>query len=295
MKFDLQNSIDLILDENNSPQLRAVELFTFLVALHLGKSATNISGHRSENECPSLTLKISPKIIRAARVLLAMKYLDHIERDWRSKKGKDTKLSIRALSQIREYEEIVDRVIFKSGSWHRLRFIDSIRDLERELDDRKWQARNVARIVEFSYRFDPNPKKPKQIGGVTMATDIVTNASYFKVKTKKSQLEKSWSFLKSSAPFLYLIYVQKHPFRIYKPAGKNIGQRFLTKALDREDLLEFFASYNFLTQVLAERGYHYTPVALPKNVEPKPFARDLFNKNKPPESKILGMIARYTK
>jgi hypothetical protein len=143
--------------------------------------------------------------------------------------------------------------------------------------------------------FGPNPKKPKQIGGVTMATDIVTKAPYFKVKKKKSQLEKSWSSLKSSAPFLYLIYVQKHPFRIYKPAGKHIGERFLTKILNREDLHEFFTSYNFLIQILAERGYRYTSVELPKNLEPKPFTRDLFNKNKPPENQILEMIERYTK
>jgi len=296
MKFDLQDSIDFILDKNNSAQLRAVELFTFLVALHLGRSATTISGHGSlKNECPSLTLKIPAKIVRTAKVLSAMKFLDLIEQDWKSKKGKNAKLSIRDLSQVREYEQIIDRVIFENGSWYKLRFLDSIRDLESDLFDWKRRARNVARIVEFSFRFEPNPKKPKQTGGVTMATDIVTKAPYFKVNKKKSQLEQSWSTLRSAAPFFYLIYVQKYPFYLKKLAGTLVAKRFLAMVADQEVLLEFFASYNSLIQVLGDRGYHYTPVVLPKDMKGRPLTRDLFSKNKAPESAALGMIERYGK
>ena len=79
MKFDLQDSIDFILDKNNSAQLRAVELFTFLVALHLGRSATTISGHGSlKNECPSLTLKVPDAVEKTQFVPAAILKNDSI-------------------------------------------------------------------------------------------------------------------------------------------------------------------------------------------------------------------------
>ena len=88
--------------------------------------------------------------------------------------------------------------------------LQSIRDLEDKLSEPRRRARPIARIIEFSCRFVPNPSKPKRLGGVTMATDIVTSVSYFKVGVKDSILEEWWRDQQSAAPFFYLIYVLKY-------------------------------------------------------------------------------------
>jgi hypothetical protein len=297
MEFNLQQSTDYILDKGNSSQSRAIELFTFLVVLHRGKSLTAISGRdgSSANRVSSLVFSVSAKTVRAARAVAGMKFLDAIEQDWKKKLGKDAVPLIRKMIEIPEYEEIVNRFITENGSWYRLRFIDSVRDLESDLKDRKTHARNVARIIEFSFRFVPNLKKPKQLGGVTMATDIVTSVRCFKVKGGDSQLEKAWSRLKSAAPFFYLIYVQKYPFYLRKIVGSRFTNRFLAMISDYERLVEFFAQYNFLIERLRSRGYQYSPLRLPNDIKYRPILSEPFNKKAAGEQAVLDAIESYRK
>jgi hypothetical protein len=245
MEFSLQESANFILEENNPPALRAIELFAFLVALHLGRSHRKICGPRASDDEASTILDIPSRTIENARILAAMKFLDRIEQEWKEKTGSDS-IIISELIKNHEYEEIINQIIFANGGWGRLRFVYSVRALEKKLERRKTQARKVARIIEFSFRFQPNSEKPKQIGGVTMATDIVTSCKYFRIDGKDSQLEKSWSVLQNSAPFFYLTYVLKHPFYLKKIAGKNFPQRFLRMVLDQAKLVEFFGHYNSL-------------------------------------------------
>src|SRR3954465_5698929 len=121
MKFNLQESIDFILDQNNLPALRAIELFTFLVALHLGRSSRKICGPRATDEKASLVLDISSKTILNAKILAAMKFLDRIEQDWKEKADRDS-IVLSELSKDPEYEEIINRIIHPYGSWRKLRF-----------------------------------------------------------------------------------------------------------------------------------------------------------------------------
>jgi hypothetical protein len=294
MKFDLQESVDFILDQNNLPALRAIELFTFLVALHLGRSRRKICGPSATDDKPSLIVKISSKTAINTRILAAMKFLDRIEQEWKEKMGRDS-IVLSELIKDPEYEEIMNRIILANGSWRKLRFVYSVRALENKLRKWKRQARNVARIIEFSFRFQPDPKKPKQIGGVTMAIDIVTTCDYFNVAVKDSQLEKSWSDLQSAAPFFYLIYPQKHTFFLKKLAGKNFAHRFQRMVLDQGKLVDFFGQYNSLVGVLRHRGYRYTPLLLPENAKSAPLREAPFRRSEKDHSAVLDEIENYRK
>src|ERR1700730_9571544 len=112
MEFNIQHSVDYILDTEKSPQSRAVELFTLLVVLHRGASLTNISGQNSsESKTASLVLEVPAKIVRAARILAGMKFLDVIERSWKETHENNAVPLIRKMIEIPEYEEIVNRFI----------------------------------------------------------------------------------------------------------------------------------------------------------------------------------------
>jgi hypothetical protein len=296
MDYNLQEAIDHVVDAQRTPELRAIDFFTFLVALHLGRSKTKVTGFSSPaNRTPSLILKITDKTIRDAKMLCAMKFLDRIEQDWKIKHGQDVVPSIRDMIKIPAYEAIINQVILSNGSWYKLRYLDSVRDLEHKLAIRKRRARDVSRIVEFSFRFDANPLKRKQRGGVTMATDIVTSAPYFKVGVKESQLEEAWSHLRSAAPFLFLIYVQKYPFYLNKISGTRLAERLLAMVADQDRLLEFFAHYNYVIRALQERGYRYDAIISPSNIKCASLKRDPFRPSSPAERAVLDEIENYRK
>jgi len=173
--------------------------------------------------------------------------------------------------------------------------LQSIRDLEGDLSEPRRRARSVARIIEFSRRFVPNPSKPKQLGGVTMATDIVTSCSYFKVAVKDSTLEEWWRNLQSAAPFFYLIYVQKYPFFLDKIVSRDFARRYLARVDDRTTLLEFFSAYNSVALQLSQRGYNYTPLQLPDLSGIPSLSFDPFRTGSSEEGKVLDAIDNYRK
>jgi hypothetical protein len=126
MEFNLQESANFILEENNLPALRAIELFTFLVALHLGKSRRNICGARANVDKASTILDIPSNTIANAKILAAMKFLDRIEEEWKEKTGRDS-VVLSEMIKNPEYEGIFNQVILANGGWRRLRFVYSVR------------------------------------------------------------------------------------------------------------------------------------------------------------------------
>jgi hypothetical protein len=296
MKFDVQKAVDYILDQQNSQRLRAIELFALLVALHVGRSCVKVSGKKAaqaQND-NNLVFNVSKKRLRAARMLAAMKMLDQLETDWAAEND-DRKPTMKRMAKLKGYEEIYNRIILKNGSWYRIRHLQSIRDLEDELLEPRRRARSVARIIEFSCRFVPNPSKPKHLGGVTMATDIVTNSNYFRVGVKDSTLEEWWRDQQSAAPFFYLLYVQKYPFFLNKIVGKNFARRYLAKADERAKLLEFFSAYNSVVQRLSQRGYNYAPLQLPDLSVTPSLSFDPFRNASSEEREVLNAIDGYRK
>jgi hypothetical protein len=194
------------------------------------------------------------------------------------------------MAELEKYLEIHNQIILKNGSWNRIGRLQSIHDLKEELSEPRRRARSIARIIEFSCRFAPNPSKPKQLGGVTMATDIVTSSSYFKVEVKDSTLEEWWRDQQSAAPFFYLMYVQKYPFFLGKIVGKRFALRYLARIDGRQTLLEFFSAYNCVAQQLSQRGYNYTPLQLPDLSETPSLSFCPFRKVSRDEREVLEAI-----
>ena len=270
--------------------------FVLLVALHFGESRVKVSSKRaslSPNK-NNLVINVSEEKLRAARMLAAMKFLDQIETDWRAENdGQEPTMD--KMAKLKGYEEIYNEIILKNGGWYRIRHLQSIRDLEDDLSKPRRQARSIARIIEFSCRFVPNPSRPKHLGGVTMATDIVTTTKYFKVAVKDSTLEEWWKDRQSAAPFLYLIYVQKYPFRLNKIVGRHFARRYLAKINDCSSLSEFLFAYNSVVRRLSTLGYRYTPLLLPDLPATGSVSFDPFRDGSRPEREVLDAIDDYRK
>jgi hypothetical protein len=64
---------------------------------------------------------------------------------------------------------------------------------------------------------------------------------------------------------------------------------------NQDRLLEFLAQYNFLIEVLRERGYRYDGLALPGNFKCATLKRDPFRRSSPAERTVLDAIERYRK
>ena len=291
MKFDVQKAVDYILDERNPRRVRAIELFAFLVALHVGYSHGQVSGRRGARQI-NVVLDVSEGKLRAARMHAAMSMLDQLETDWvANNKGQEPTLE--RMAKVEGYEEIYNQIVLRNGGWHSVRRMQGIEDLEDDLEEPRRSARNVARIIEFSCQFIPNPSKPKQLGGVTMATDIVTCTRYFDVEVKDSTLEEWWSNQQSAAPFFYLIYVQKYPLFLNKIVSSRFAQRYLARIDDRPTLLDFFSAYNSVVQQLRRRGYNYTLLQLPDFSMTTSLNFCPFRKRNREEREVLDAIENY--
>jgi hypothetical protein len=128
MKFDVQKAVGYVLDEQNSPQLRAIELFALLVALHVGRSRVKVSsrnGSRPQNES-NLALDVSERRLRAAKMLAALKMLDQLETDWIAENG-GQEPTMERMAKLEGYKDVFNQIILKNGSWNRIRLAEHSR------------------------------------------------------------------------------------------------------------------------------------------------------------------------
>jgi hypothetical protein len=298
LKYDLQAAVDFITDPTKPSPLRAIEFFTFLVAIHACGPTAPITGSGKFEPGNSLVVIVSRKLIKDARLLAAMKFLERMEADWMEANPK-RRPRLQRMAKLPDYALIYDKVILKNGGWYKLRYTTGLRDLEDEIRGWKKHARNVARIIEFSTRFKPRPDKPKQTGGPTMAIDIITHDAirkYFGTTLKSTQLYPAWQRAKSVAPFLYLLYVRKYPYYLKLIAGKELPRRLVDKVSDRERLIDFLRAYNSVVQQLRPRNYHYTELKLPDGeTHGQPLIFEAFSASDPNQSVVLDEIFSYGK
>lgn len=264
VKYNINRAAERILDLERHPDLRAIDLFVFIVALHAGKATGSVAGSSSQPEGNTLIVDVPPKTLRDARLLAGMKFLESIEKRWREK-NVDKKPTLRRMAANPRFKRIYDKVILRYGSWYKLRYSVALRDLEHSAKLWTSQAKDVAHLIEFSVRFAPNVQKPKQVGGITMAVDILAGedvARHFGTRVKKTVLNDEWSRLKCAAPFLYLLYVQKHDFDLNGITSANFAKKWRKRAKNNLQLEEFFTSYNSLVAHLIPRNYNYPQLSL---------------------------------
>jgi hypothetical protein len=293
-KFDIQKAVRRITDAERPTHERAIELFTLLVAIHAGKSQANVTSHAAfDNE--TLVISVPRSVLRQARLLAAMKFLDQIESQWQID-NPARKPFLTRIATIEEFRTIYDNVIVKQGGWNKIRFLGDVRELERQINDWKRRARDVARIVEFSARFRENKAKPRHLGGVTMAFDIVSSKAgqrYFGTRTKRSQLQVAWKHFRCQAPFFYLLYTQKYQYFLKMIAGKNFASKWAVRANDRAKLLEFFAAYNAVARQLMPRNYRYSELELPSDTPEPKIDFEPFPETDKKAREVLREIADY--
>lgn len=295
--YDIQKAVDFILNRDKPAPLRAIKLFTLLVALHAGRSKAIVTGRGASLSQNSLVISVPRQVLRHARLLAGMKFLDHFESEWRAR-NPGVRATLADMAIVGDYDRIYTSIILKHGGWKKIRFTPSVQVFERQVRAWKRNARDVARIIDFSTRFEQDPAKRRLIGGVTMAIDIVTTnpgKKYFRTKKKSTQLEKAWSQQKSAAPFHYLLYTRKYPFFLKTIAGRRFAEKWLARIEDREGLLEFFAAYNAAVTRLRPRKYHYSLLSLPPNSRTLHFNFDPIRDTDEHAKGVLDAISNYRK
>jgi hypothetical protein len=226
-------------DRSYSLHQRAIALFGFQVAI------LSPSARRLESK---------------ARVLAALKILEGMESDTPRNADLDQRLRIAG------YREVLDFVMRESGATG-LRSLWTTKVLWEDLSVRLDQARDVARMVQFSHRFAKFGRPtPRQKGGSTMARHFVCET------TGRSDgiIRERWREYRGTAVLQYLILFHHKNLRPKRLSGKNFVTRLFEQANDIEGLRAFFGAYVDLTGTLRPRGYKFDDLKLDNLANHKP-------------------------
>jgi hypothetical protein len=247
MSLDLDETARILtqLDGGASIYLRAIRLFEFQICLY----------------CPeALSSKNDNSWQVNARLLAALKLLEHLEGEIAAKGKKETiSLSERAANP--HYAQIFDGVIMKSGGWRRImRSLMPSMEFDEQIDIRKGQCASVTKLVDFSYRFARLNIKSQAKGGVTMARSIVSTAPSYKYKKKISTMKSRWREYGPTAGFLYLLRIQKFELVPYHVTHDEFAKELLKQAGSIAHIREFFQAYQHLCDILNTRGYGFPTI-----------------------------------
>jgi hypothetical protein len=187
-----------------------------------------------------------------------IKLLEYIEDQLKEITGV---VSAKLLAQDPDWSKLFDKKFVRFGGFERARYLPQAGDFDIELWEAGQRAKNIAQLVDFSLRFEPNPKKPKQIGGITMAKAIAVESEYFNVKCDQRTLQTHWKQFEPVAAFLPLISLKKYPAWPLCVSKTKFVNKLLARLDDRDTLLSFFAEYNANVSRLQSRGYHIQSLA----------------------------------
>jgi hypothetical protein len=219
-----------------------------------------------------------PRLAFDARLHAAMKILEHLEKTQGSPDG----MSLTHRLALADYEKIVGQMLTRDGSWGAIARAWTRKELADDIKVRWDEARDVGRLVDFSYRFGQLRKGDPRKAGVTMARPFVCATTKISDGTMKAR----WREYGSTAVLAYLL--QKIGPRPARLTTKKFVEKLLSQAADVERLRCLFAAYRDLSKLLRPRGYRCDPVeigGLPK-VAPTLGLKDF-------SSKELKVITSY--
>jgi hypothetical protein len=170
----LDNVVRGILGDADPKKLyfRAIRLFEFQVAIFHRRSFAKLLASEDDLRAPTRTLS-------SARIFVAIQLLELIERDLKRERSADF-ISMRELANNNEYCSLFDDVIARNGGWPRILNTLSADDFDRDIEERREEARVVANIIDFSYRFSIFGKQWNLHGGVTNARYVVEKARTYR-------------------------------------------------------------------------------------------------------------------
>ncbi len=241
----------LLRAEGSPSYMRAVLLFEFQLALFHPKSFRELvegmppTGNRNH-----------------ARLFAAIKLLEHIETQMQSK-GEPLTL-LKRLAANEDYSRIFDEVIAPGGSWRKIRHLPAAKEFDADLRAREHQAKAVACIIDFSYRFARlrEAKGYKGRGGVTLARHVVRTCASYGQKQSRSTMKTRWDEYRQASAFIYLLSSPQTPFSVPKVADVNFAVKLLQQIENKEGLRKFFSAYQEVTDVLKTRGYELPALSL---------------------------------
>src|ERR1700682_835465 len=184
--MELADVAKLLCDPNTteSAYLKAIKLFEFQVSIFVPNSVA---------------------IQADGRVLVAIRILEHIQKSFPDVSDV-TKLT--ELLKLPGYAEIAD-VVFQSGGWRWIRQLWNGREFDEQLSIRRNEARIVAQLADFSYRFAKSMPNDSRKGGSTMARACL-NAVNAKNKGYSTRtLKNRWQEYGSAAALQYVLLIQK--------------------------------------------------------------------------------------
>jgi hypothetical protein len=221
-------------DTTQSVYLKAIKLFEFQVSIFVPNSVAMQTD---------------------ARVLVAIRILEHIQKSFPDV----TKLT--ELLKLPGYAEIAD-VVFQSGGWRCIRQLWSAKEFDEQLSIRRNEARIVAQLADFSYRFAKLMANDSRKAGPTMARACLQEVNAKNKGYRASTLKNRRQEYGSAAALQYLLLIQKIgplPVRLNKV---TFVKRIISQTSDVDGLRRFFAAYRDVSKVLRPRGYNSPPLAL---------------------------------
>jgi hypothetical protein len=248
--MSLNNIVRFLVDENgsNSLHLRAICLFEFQVALFYPNSYRILVASARAS-------RGSTRRLRNARIYAATKFLDDIQMRF-ARPHQSTPISIRKFAKDPTYRDMFDNVFIPNGGWPSIRHSTSAKSFDKEMLERRAEAEVAAKLIDFSYRFQPSQNDGRWKGGITMAIHVVRRAvSYGILRKSKNTIRPHWNDFESTSVFLYLLLHQGFPLMPPKVSKSNFSRELLSQAEDSITLRRFFRAYQHLCEALAPRGY----------------------------------------
>lgn len=221
----------------------------------------------------------SPTMASAARQHAAMKMLEALELAHEI----PSEASIEDRLAIPSYSEIFRQMLVRDGGWKRLSRNLSRKKLAEQISIRWAEARDAARLVEFSYRFVRQRDGDDRMAGVTMARKIISQTRRISDGTLKTRHRE---YGKSAV----LVFVLRNigGMRPAKLNGKEFVQKISSLAADTDKMREIFSLYREVSKLLRPRGYNCPPV----EIEGLPQSRHLPDA-KPFSDRELAAIDEY--
>jgi hypothetical protein len=211
-----------------------------------------------------------------ARLHAAMKILEHIEKT-QGNPGLTERLAIP------DYEKILGGMLGRDGGWGAIARAWNRKEFADDIKARWDEARDVGRLVDFSYRFAQQRKGPRK-AGVTMARPFVTRIH----KISDGTMRARWREYGRTAVLAYVL--QKNGPRPARLTTTKFVEKLLSQVADVERLRRLFAAYRDLSKTLRPRGYSCPPIVVDSlsNVTRALNLKDFSSKELKAINKILG-------
>jgi hypothetical protein len=146
--------------------------------------------------------------------------------------------------------------------WRCIRQLWNGREFDEQLSIRRNEARIVAQLADFSYRFAKSMPNDSRKGGSTMARACLNAVNAKNKGYSTGTLMNRWQEYGSAAALQYVLLIQKIGPKPLKLNKVGFVERLISQTSDVDGLRRFFAAYRDVSNVLRPRGYESPPVAL---------------------------------